>query len=587
MTVKKTQLGSGDFARRLRFEKSGNLSATDVQEAIEELDTEKQGLDATLTSLAALGTAADRYAYTTGVDTWAEGTITAAGRALLDDADAAAQQATLGLVIGTDVQAFDATLASLAGLGTTADRFAYTTALDTWAEATITAAGRALIDDASAADQRVTLGVQIGVDVQAFDAQLADLAGLTPTKGNVVVGDGSNFVSIGVGADEQVLTADAAQSTGIKWAAAPGGSVFTTIDCPNGTDPVADSGTDTLQLLEGEGMQITGDSTADSVTFALHPDTLSLLRLQSLYIADLQGDRLNMIDGIADPFDDETDVDTATSTNESYDAANDLYEPTAAADAVISLGALTKLADATNDVNAWFDGTTDQASANSTGKVTSIDMFLGVTFSGPTRIAKMEIHGSNDIGYVDNINPSMTVRLYVKDGSAPSSSSDGTELGSINFTDTTNESSARTVTASDTETHYDHVWARISHDGAANTMRVAEVIFYTPAVNNMDLRSNAFAADAAPSTGRLAFQIRPIDTSVLNTDFRGHVSRDGGTTYAQATLALRETLADGTQLVEDASIDISGQPSGTSMKWRAETLNNKQIEVHGAVLQWD
>lgn len=47
--------------------------------------------------LAPLGTAADRYAYTTGQDTWTEGTITSAGRALLDDADAAAQRTTLGL----------------------------------------------------------------------------------------------------------------------------------------------------------------------------------------------------------------------------------------------------------------------------------------------------------------------------------------------------------------------------------------------------------------------------------------------------------------------------------------------------------
>ena len=42
-----------------------------------------QPLDATLTSLAALGTAADKMAYTTGVDTWAEAEITAGGRALL------------------------------------------------------------------------------------------------------------------------------------------------------------------------------------------------------------------------------------------------------------------------------------------------------------------------------------------------------------------------------------------------------------------------------------------------------------------------------------------------------------------------
>jgi len=57
----------------------------------------KQASDATLTSIAALGTAADKMLYTTGVDTWAETPLTAAGRALIDDADAAAQRTTLEL----------------------------------------------------------------------------------------------------------------------------------------------------------------------------------------------------------------------------------------------------------------------------------------------------------------------------------------------------------------------------------------------------------------------------------------------------------------------------------------------------------
>jgi hypothetical protein len=69
-----------------------------------------QPLDATLTSLSALGTAADRIAYTTALDTWAESAITAAGRAILDDATAAAQVTTLGLVIGTNTQAWSAVL---------------------------------------------------------------------------------------------------------------------------------------------------------------------------------------------------------------------------------------------------------------------------------------------------------------------------------------------------------------------------------------------------------------------------------------------------------------------------------------------
>lgn len=56
-----------------------------------------QPLDAMLTALAALVTVADRGLYFTGADAPALFTLTAAGRAILDDADAAAQRTTLGL----------------------------------------------------------------------------------------------------------------------------------------------------------------------------------------------------------------------------------------------------------------------------------------------------------------------------------------------------------------------------------------------------------------------------------------------------------------------------------------------------------
>lgn len=49
-----------------------------------------------LTSIAALSTAADKGIYTTAANTYATFDLTAAGRALLDDVDAAAQRTTLG-----------------------------------------------------------------------------------------------------------------------------------------------------------------------------------------------------------------------------------------------------------------------------------------------------------------------------------------------------------------------------------------------------------------------------------------------------------------------------------------------------------
>ena len=146
---------------------------------------------------------------TAGAGNVEEITLTAAGRALLDDADATTQRATLGLgtlatqaasavaitggtitgttitgftaitiadggtgatdagnaranlgvAIGTDVQAQDAGLQSIAGLTTSADQAIYTTAADTYAVTDLTAFGRSLIDDADATTARATLGL--------------------------------------------------------------------------------------------------------------------------------------------------------------------------------------------------------------------------------------------------------------------------------------------------------------------------------------------------------------------------------------------------------------------------------------------
>jgi hypothetical protein len=72
---------------------------------------------------------------------------------------ASAARTNLGVAIGTDVQAYDAGLQSISGLTTTADQMIYTTSSDTYATASLTSAGRALLDDASASAQRTTLGL--------------------------------------------------------------------------------------------------------------------------------------------------------------------------------------------------------------------------------------------------------------------------------------------------------------------------------------------------------------------------------------------------------------------------------------------
>ena len=47
----------------------------------------------------------------------------------------------------------------------------------------------------NASGARTNLGLAIGTDVQAYDPQLADIAGLTPSDNNFIVGTGTNFVT--------------------------------------------------------------------------------------------------------------------------------------------------------------------------------------------------------------------------------------------------------------------------------------------------------------------------------------------------------------------------------------------------------
>jgi len=82
--------------------------------------------------------------------------------------------------IGVSVQAYDAQLADVAGLTPTDN-------------GVIIGNGTNFVVE-SGATLKTSLGLTIGTDVQGYDAQLADIAGLTPTDNAVIIGNGTNFV---------------------------------------------------------------------------------------------------------------------------------------------------------------------------------------------------------------------------------------------------------------------------------------------------------------------------------------------------------------------------------------------------------
>lgn len=107
----------------------------------------------------------------------------------------------------------------------------------------------------------------------------------------------------------------------------------------------------------------------------------------------------------------------------------------------------------------------------------------------------------------------------------------------------------------------------------------------TSGMQNIDLRSVAYTAAAAPSQANVVILYAAVDTSTLNTDFIGYFSRDGST-YTAATLTNQGASGIAGYNYLTGTVDLSAQPTGTSMKVRSVTANNKRQKIAGFAGSW-
>ena len=247
----------------------GRTSAGDgVPEAMAVKDEDNMASDSAVALVTQQSVKAYVDAQTVSNSDWS-GTDLAVANGGTGASDAAGARTSLGLVISTDVQAYDAQLSDVAGLAVSDGNFIVgdgsnfvaesgataraslglgsisTQAADSVAitggsvtgitDITVTDGGTGASDAAGA---RTNLGLVISTDVQAYNAKLSDVAGLAVSDGNFIVGDGSNFVaesgataraSLGLGS----ISTQAADSVAIT-----GGSVTGITDIT-----IADGGT--------------------------------------------------------------------------------------------------------------------------------------------------------------------------------------------------------------------------------------------------------------------------------------------------------------------------------------------------------
>ena len=265
-----TQILTEDTIAELNDTNIGTLAAANllVYDGSDSWDNKAISGDATLAASGALTLAATNTNLTTlanlttvgtvGTGAW-EATDVAVAHGGTGASTASAARTNLGVAIGSNVQAYDAGLASIAGLTTAADKMIYTSGSDTYAVTDLSSFARTILDDADAAAVRTTIGAQAAGSYAALGAN-SDITSLTGLTTDLAVAHGGTgagtFTANGIllGNGTSAITASAAMTTnGTLLIGGTGGPEVATLTAGSNVTITNGDGTITIAASGGGG----------------------------------------------------------------------------------------------------------------------------------------------------------------------------------------------------------------------------------------------------------------------------------------------------------------------------------------------
>jgi hypothetical protein len=337
---------------------------------------------------------------------------------------------------------------------------------------------------------------------------------------------------------------------------------------------IEDGGTDGASINAGDDICLEKETNNIVSENGLTNQEKSNVMLNAFLIAVNGGlAQYEMIDGIVDEFEDESGTNDDNLVNEVYDTTSDFYQPS-------KLSLLNPQGTGTYISWSDYNSTYNAAKLNDGDPDT---FWFGDNFSGSKGVTW-------DAGSGNSIDPTQ-VRLKQSHDTTGCTrldidySDNGSSFTQAHTTSTTSECQAGDFTHTFSSAGAHRYW-RLEQHRSGGTRFGAYVVDFSGASDPKDMviQSDSFTALVVPTSSFVTIWHEPVDVVTINTDFQCFVSRDGGSNFTQVTLVKGSGISTGNILT--GLVDISGQPSGTSMQYQLKTFNGKDQKINAVSMEW-